>query len=138
MSDSARAPLGAGLDGSGPCPCGRGTPFAGCCRPLLHGRPAITAEDLMRSRYTAFVVGDVDHLFRSWHPRSRPVDLSLPADRTWAGLRVVATRDGGADDQTGTVEFAASYRTPAGPGVQREVSRFGRRGPRWVYVDGLG
>ncbi len=138
MVDAPSAPLGAGLDGSRPCPCGRDAAYAGCCRPLLQGRPATTAEDLMRSRYTAFAVGDLDHLFRTWHPRTRPRDLSLPVDRRWTGLRVVATHDGGADDQSGTVEFAASYATAAGPGVQREVSRFERRAGRWVYVDGLG
>ena len=138
MAHDVPAPLGGGLDGSRPCPCGRDATFADCCRPVLQGRPASTAEDLMRSRFTAFAVGHLDHLFRTWHPRTRPADLSLPTERTWTGLRVISTRDGASDDQTGTVEFAASYETTHGPGTQSEVSRFERRAGRWVYVDALG
>ena len=135
MPDDTPAPLGAGLDGSGPCPCDRDATYAACCRPLLHGREAETAEQLMRSRYTAFAVGDLAHVFRTWHPRTRPRDLTLPTDRSWTGLRVLSTRDGGSGDETGTVEFAATYETRSGTAVQHEVSRFGRRARRWVYLE---
>ena len=87
----------------------------------------------MRSRYTAFVVGDVSHLVRSWHPRTRPDDLTGSSGRDWTGLRVLEVRDGGEGDETGTVSFEAAY-TEAGR-VQREVSRFERRRGAWVYVD---
>ncbi len=90
----------------------------------------------MRSRYSAYAVGDLDHVFRTWHPRTRPADLAADPALTWTGLRVLATSGGGPDDETGTVEFAARYETPAGPGVLHERSRFERRAGRWVYVDG--
>jgi SEC-C motif domain protein len=96
---------------------------------------AETAEELMRSRYAAFVVGDTDHLFRTWHPRTRPDDLTLPTDRTWTGLVVLSTEGGGVGDDTGVVEFEARYVSAGRAGVQHEVSRFERRRGAWVYVD---
>ncbi len=90
----------------------------------------------MRSRYAAFALGQTDHLFRTWHPRTRPDDVSPDPSRTWSGLEVIDVVAGGADDETGVVEFVARYRTAGGPGEQRERSRFVRRAGRWVYLDG--
>ena len=64
----------------------------------------------MRSRYAAFVVGDEAYLFRTWHPRTRPDDLTLSSDRTWTGLVVLGTAAGGPGDASGIVEFEAHYR----------------------------
>ena len=69
----------------------------------------------MRSRYAAFAVGDEAYLFRSWHPRTRPDDLSLPEHRTWTGLVVLRTERGGPDDDEGVVEFDAHHTTADGP-----------------------
>jgi len=121
---------------SSQCPCGSGTSYDACCGRLHRGAVAETAEELMRSRYSAFVVGDADHLFRTWHPRTRPDDLMLPVHRTWSGLVVLATEAGGAGDDAGVVEFEAHYVSGGRAGVQHEVSRFERRRGRWVYVEG--
>ncbi len=90
----------------------------------------------MRSRYAAYAVGDVDHLFRTWHPRTRPDDLTPDPGTTWLGLEILAAVDGGADDEDGVVEFRARYRGRTGEGVLHERSHFARRAGRWVYVDG--
>lgn len=120
------------------CPCGSGALFGACCGPVLDGaRPARTAEELMRSRYTAFVRGDVGHLVRSWHPRTRPAEVD-PGERSWTRLEILRTEAGGPEDDEGVVEFRAHYARPGRPGgdgVQHEVSRFVRRGGRWVYLD---
>ena len=121
--------------GLGKCPCGSGTAYAACCGPLHDGQPAQTAEALMRSRYTAYAVGHLDHVFRTWHPRTRPADVTLPAVE-WLGLEVLRTVDGGLDDETGVVEFRARSRDAAGEHVMHETSRFERRAGRWAYVDG--
>lgn len=121
-----------------PCPCGSGTSYGGCCGPFHDGNPAPTAEALMRSRYSAYAVGDLDHVFRTWHPRTRPVDLAPTPGLTWVGLEVLRTVDGGPDDDTGEVEFRARFRDARGEQVMHETSRFERRGGRWVYVDGEG
>lgn len=119
-----------------PCPCGSGTPYAACCGPLHDGAPAETAEALMRSRYSAFALGRDDHLYRTWHPRTRPADVSATPGVTWTGLQVVRCVGGGADDETGTVEFRARFRDAGGEQVLHETSRFAHRAGRWVYVDG--
>lgn len=119
-----------------PCPCGYPA-YDACCGPLHRGeREAATAEELMRSRYSAYALGEIDHVFRSWHPRTRPEDLSPAPGLVWTGLEVLATEAGGPDDADGVVEFRATYDAPTGPGSLRERSTFTRRAGRWVYVDG--
>lgn len=113
------------------CPCGSRTGYARCCGPIHDGqRQAVTAEELMRSRYAAFVLGRTDHLYRSWHPRTRPPEVEL-AEVRWLGLTVIEVVGGGPEDETGTVEFVARYRG----GCLRERSRFARRAGRWMYLD---
>ncbi len=121
-----------------PCPCGSGSAFDRCCGPYLGGAPAPTAVALMRSRYTAFALGDEDHLFRTWHPRTRPRPPYWAPGTSWTGLRVVAVEGGGEADEEGIVTFEASWRdgTTGRTGAQRERSRFERRRGLWVYVSG--
>jgi len=90
----------------------------------------------MRSRYAAYVVGEPDHVFRTWHPRTRPADVATGVGIAWQRLDVLATEAGGVDDEEGVVEFRATYETGGHVGVLHETSRFARRGGRWVYVDG--
>jgi SEC-C motif-containing protein len=112
------------------CPCGSATPYDACCGRLHRGEAqAATPEELMRSRYSAFVMGEVDHLFRTWHPRTRPDDVSVDLRVTWTGLEVLRS---GEDGDHGVVEFRAHH----DGGVMHEVSRFERRAGRWFYVDG--
>ncbi|QWF21377.1 SEC-C domain-containing protein [Nocardioides sp. LMS-CY] len=113
-----------------PCPCGSGATYDACCGRMHRGAvAAATAEELMRSRYAAYAVGDLDYVFRTWHPRTRPDDLAPDPGLTWTGLRVT---DAGAD----WVEFVASFTRAGAPGELRERSRFERRAGRWMYVDG--
>lgn len=90
----------------------------------------------MRSRYAGYARGHLDHVFRTWHPRTRPDDLTPTPGLTWTGLEVLRTVAGGAGDDTGTVEFRARFRDATGEHALHETSRFERRGGRWVYVDG--
>ena len=116
------------------CPCGSGNPYDQCCGPIVRNeRPADTAEELMRSRFTAFALGDVDHVFRSWHPATRPDELDELPRQEWLGLEILEVVDGGPTDDHGVVEFVATH---AG-GKQHERSRFTRRAGRWVYVDAV-
>lgn len=119
------------------CPCGSGEPFDRCCLPLhREERPAATAEQLMRARYSAYAVGDLDFLWRSWHPRTRPAALAPDGGVTWIGLEILDTVDGGPEHQNGEVEFRAHYRDGARTGTLHERSRFAVRARRWLYVDG--
>ena len=122
-----------GSAGARPCPCGRGDTYAVCCGPLHTGESvAATAEQLMRSRYSAYVVGDAAYLVRTWHPRNRPDPLEVAPDPGWLRLEVLGTSGGGEDDETGEVEFVATHVD----GPLHERSRFVRRAGRWVYLDG--
>ena len=120
------------------CPCGSTRPYAACCGPLLAGEPAHTAEALMRSRYTAYVLGDEDHIFRTWHPRTRPASTQDFSAAQWVGLQVLQVVAGGPDDEAGEVEFVARFQPPGGViEAMHERSSFARRGGRWLYVDGV-
>jgi SEC-C motif-containing protein len=119
------------------CECGSASPFERCCGPLLaNTAPATTAQALMRSRYTAFVLGDVDYLLRTWHPDTRPETLTINPAQRWLGLKVKTTTAGAVQDHAGEVEFVARYKI-AGRGHRlHELSRFQRLAGNWVYVDG--
>lgn len=117
------------------CPCGRGAAYDDCCGRCHRGDAAApTAEALMRSRFSAFAVGDVHYLRDTWHPSTRPRRLDLEPDRRWTRLEVLATSGGSLFETSGTVEFAAHYEVGGRPGVQRERSAFVRERGRWYYV----
>lgn len=90
----------------------------------------------MRSRYSAYVHHEDDHLFRTWHPRTRPDDVDTDNALAWGRLEVIETLAGGAEDQDGVVEFRATYRLGDQLGALHERARFTRRAGRWLYVDG--
>ena len=119
------------------CACGSGSNYSECCQPLHDGAAADTAEALMRSRFSAFVIGLDAYLLASWHPQTRPLELELDDGVVWRRLQIVDTVGGGADDPTGIVEFRASFRGADGvAGLLHERSRFARVDGRWVYLDG--
>ena len=123
------------------CPCGRtdargrARAYADCCAPAHTGaRPAPDAETLMRSRYSAFVRGDVPYLLATWHASTRPASLTLEQEARWLGLEIRQHRMTGAD--TAEVEFVARFRVAGRAVRQHELSRFVREAGRWYYVDG--
>ena len=125
------------------CPCGcadaqgRAMDEALCCGQYLLGQAAPNAQALMRSRYTAFVRGNVPYLLATWHASTRPAAIDFDAGTRWLGLQVREHRV--VDDTHQEVEFVARSR-PAGPGPAmrlHERSRFVREPDgRWYYVDG--
>jgi SEC-C motif domain protein len=121
------------------CPCGTGRDHAACCGRYHAGEAAPDAEALMRSRYSAYVLGDAGYLRATWHPDTRPDELGLDAPgaprTTWLGLSVKDHKVTGPD--TAEVEFVARYRIGGGSAVRmQERSRFVRIEGRWYYVDG--
>jgi SEC-C motif domain protein len=120
------------------CPCGLGKEYDSCCGRYHGGTPAPTAEQLMRSRYSAFALGDGDYLLRTWHPSARPRTLELDPKIQWTRLAVLETDGGGLLDTTGTVKFRAVYVLDGKRHVMDETSRFVREGKRWLYVGPVG
>ncbi|MBT5111189.1 MAG: hypothetical protein HOM25_21085 [Rhodospirillaceae bacterium] len=123
------------------CACGSGSGFDECCGPIIGGAPAPTAEALMRSRFTAFVNGDLDHI-ENTHAAAVRDDFNRSAAEStantveWVGLEIRDTVDGGVDDATGVVEFTASFKKDGEVLIHHERSDFRREDGRWVYVDG--
>lgn len=93
----------------------------------------------MRSRFSAFAVGDASYLLASWHPSTRPRSLELVPGLEWRRLEILGTTAGDADDRAGTVEFVAHYRDAEGgrDGQQRENSVFVRETGEWFYVQAV-
>lgn len=132
------------------CPCGSEAHYTDCCQPYLTGKEsAPTAKALMRSRYTAYIKGNVDYLIATLHPKSRQKDdrstlLQSIQMTCWLGLTIVKTQKGQARDKRGIVEFVALYRAAQPKGIQyidvvnqlHERSRFVKQGTQWFYVDG--
>ena len=147
-----------------PCICGSGRPFAHCCEPYLKGMTARviggefapTAEALMRSRYTAFALGNIDYLMATHHPANRSDDhasLQQTIQTTqWINLIIIDTQKGQRKDKIGSVEFVAVYRPKRSIALTtktdlekgwsddltqlHEKSQFVREGSRWFYTKG--
>ena len=120
------------------CPCGSGAAYADCCG-AWHDGPrqlqAPSAEALMRSRYSAFVLGRHDYLLATWHPSTRPPRLDPePPGLKWLGLEV--RRAASPDADHATVEFVARNKVAGRAYRLHETSRFVREDGCWFYVDG--
>ena len=123
------------------CPCrtpADALPYAACCG-RYHDGPlrlrAPNAEALMRSRYSAFVLGRIDYLLATWHASTRPAHIDPnPPGLRWLGLEL--RRHTPIDADHATVEFVA--RSKRGGRAERlhETSRFVREDGRWFYVNG--
>jgi SEC-C motif-containing protein len=121
------------------CPCQSGATYAACCGRYLDGgaRPD-TAEQLMRSRYCAYVLARADYLLATWHASTRPpaLDLGTAEPGQWLGLKILRTEAGGAGDERGLVEFVARYKGPGRAQRLHEASRFVKEAGQWFYLDG--
>ena len=133
---------------SEPCPCLSGMSYKSCCEPLHREKQrAATAEQLMRSRYSAFVFAEVDYLIAT-HPDSltpllqRRKDLRKNCcEARWLGLKIKAVEAGGLDDLEGTVTFEAAFVVGGQRNVMTETSLFQRRDgnlkENWLYIKPL-
>ncbi|WP_139556608.1 YchJ family protein [Methylotetracoccus oryzae] len=117
------------------CPCGSSESYTACCGRYHLGDRPTTAEALMRSRYSAHVLGLHEYLTDTWHPSTRPADAAADGPpTTWLGLRV--KRSDPIDADHAIVEFEARYRVNGRAFRIHEISRFAREGGRWFYIDG--
>lgn len=110
--------------------------YPACCGRFHAGDAAPDAESLMRSRYSAYVLGLEDYLKATWHPDTRPVTLGLDATPRPQWLGLVVKSQVTLDDSHATVEFVARYKLNGRAFSLHEVSRFARVDVRWLYVDG--
>lgn len=121
------------------CPCGSDRAFDQCCGPILAGLPAPTAEALMRSRYTAFVRRDIDHIERTCTPETRATFSRVDAERMadecdWGPLTIMKAAE---EEDNATVEFFLTFRRDGEELPLHERSSFRRIDGRWLYVDSV-
>jgi SEC-C motif domain protein len=126
----------AGLDPAAACPCCSGIAYGECCLPILDGRPAPTAEALVRSRYAAFAVRRLDHVAESHAPEIRQDFNRAEAERLaeeceWKSLRIHSVTGEGEDAE---VEFVMEIRRAGGLIIKAGKSRFRREEGRWLFV----
>ncbi|MDF1833060.1 MAG: YchJ family metal-binding protein [Porticoccaceae bacterium] len=121
-----------------PCPCGNGQAFEQCCQPLLNNdQPAASAVALMRSRYSAYTLGNKEYLLRTWHSSTRPGQFGLDGhQQNWQRLKIIDTVAGQSGDDSGEVEFIAIYKVNGRAERLHERSRFERENQLWRYIDG--
>lgn len=120
------------------CPCGSGLSLVECCGPIIAGDLALTPEVLMRSRYSAFVLGKLDHVERTNAPEigddfNRAEAERIASEVQWQGLEVLSASETG---NTGTVEFNIRFRRDGQEFGQHELASFRRDDSRWLYVSG--
>ena len=127
---------------SEPCPCGSGRDYAACCQPIIKGTAkAPTAEALMRSRYSAYVKGNVDYIVATC-AKDESGGIDVEATRRWSeksswlGLQVHRSEKGGPADAEGLVEFTATYVLDGLREEHREIARFAKKDGEWIYVEG--
>lgn len=125
------------------CYCCSNKTYEDCCQPFIDGKlKPPTAETLMRSRYSAYVVKNVDYLLHTTHPSTRKFHdresiKNWAQSSAWQKLEVLSTTDGNAKDKKGTVEFKAYFLdSNSQPRIHHEYSRFIKELGKWFYVDG--
>jgi SEC-C motif-containing protein len=125
------------------CVCGSKKRSAECCSAIIEGkRNALTAEELMRSRYVAFTKANVDYLMRSHHSTTRPLKDRKNIEHwaksvQWMGLTILKTSDGKETDNRGMVEFRALYLEEGELREIHENSLFVREEGLWTYTSGV-
>ncbi len=127
--------------GQSDCPCQSGLSYAQCCGRFLkaadNSASPQTAEQLMRSRYSAYVLGYSQYLLNTWHPQYRPqkIDLSDSAQQ-WIGLKIKDTVKGMPQDDNGEVHFIARYKINGKASRLEERSQFVKMAGQWFYTTG--
>jgi SEC-C motif-containing protein len=118
-----------------PCPCESGKAYVDCCAVFHQGEIAPTAEALMRSRYSAYVMENEAYLRATWDERTLPSERIIHDEKTqWLGLQVKRHES---QAESATVEFIARYKIAGRAHRLHEVSRFVKHEGRWYYVDGI-
>ncbi len=123
------------------CPCESGETYKTCCEPFIKGeKEAETAEQMMRSRYSAYTQVAMDYIERTHDPKTRD-ETDMEANREWAestkwtGLEILETKQGGVGDEVGTVTFKAKFETEEGIQDHQELSLFRKHEGKWYFVD---
>jgi len=120
------------------CPCGLGLDFEKCCGPIIGGVPADTAQALMRSRYSAYVVGALDHVANTHASEirddfNRPEAERLARNCTFQGIEIRSATENGDHAQ---IDFVLRFKRDGKDMIQVELADFRRENGLWLYAGG--
>lgn len=120
------------------CYCGSSESYSNCCEPYhTASKLAQTAQILMRSRFSAFVVKNEAYLLATWDESKRPVSFDFSSEVVnWQRLEIIRCNKGRENHNQGTVEFKAYYQQDGENLVLHEISRFTKKQGEWLYIDG--
>lgn len=126
------------------CPCCSGKKYGECCGPIHNGTSkASTAEALMRARYSAYVVQNIDFIINTCETGEKIAEIDRKATEdwskksTWHGLKILRTEKGSEADDEGIVEFEATYTQKGIRDVHHEIAGFRKIDGTWVYSEGM-
>lgn len=121
------------------CPCGSNNVYSDCCQIFIDGNnKAGTPEELMRSRYTAFVFQKDEYILSTWHSRTRPGALNFEDNPVvWLGLEVEPVAATDSKSTQGEVTFTASYLENGQVCYLHETSEFLLEDGNWFYLRGI-
>ena len=124
------------------CPCGSGNAFSACCEPLIKNEvKATSAEQLIRSRYSAFTVCEMEYVLNTHHPKTRS-DVDMEANLKWAkssswlGLEIHEVEDDNDASKKAFIKFTAKFKTNGKTASHKERSEFRKEGGEWFFYDG--
>ena len=125
------------------CPCGSEATYAKCCQPYIQGKKkAGSAEALLRSRYTAFVKGEIDYILETHHTKTkgevkREGIEEWSKTSEWLGFNILEIEGGGENDTNGTIKFEVKYRVKGKLEDHREKSLFEKENGEWRFLDAV-
>jgi len=127
------------LDIETSCLCGSGQEYSICCQPFHNKvKVPVTAEALMRSRFTAYAQKNDSYLLETWDSAKKPKSIDFSKEEAiWTKLSIVKLKKGSEKDSKGIVEFKAYYSLDNELYVMNEISRFIKVAGRWLYLDGV-
>jgi SEC-C motif-containing protein len=124
------------------CPCGSQHPFDQCCEPIIQGvQKALSAEQLMRARYTAYAKTEIEFIIKTLAPKEKgnhdEKGIRKWSEKSeWLGLEIKDCKNGGESDETGSVEFIAHYRSKGIKRKHHEMAEFKKYNGSWRFETG--
>lgn len=130
------------------CYCNSQLSFDQCCQPLLNAKhKAHTAQQLMRSRFSAFCTGNIDYLIATHHPSKHQDNDRQTLNQSvnecqWLQLSIHPTSNHQTSqtlkpNNQDEVEFTATYLHQGQLLQLHEISRFIYENQQWYYLDGV-
>jgi SEC-C motif-containing protein len=124
------------------CPCGSDESYEQCCGPFIKGdKTPTTAEALLRSRYTAYTLKEIDYIYETTHPdqknqHDQKAAAKWASEAEWHGLNIISVKKGLETDDEGFIEFQVRFREDLETQTHHEMAVFKKVDEKWYFYDG--